>query len=138
MAILLRLILVFSLFAQPFPGLAMQRCAGMPESPARLGGDTSEAEECGCCHPGASGASDCPLSSKGFAGCNCKASQQETPKTPPPGPEHKPLSQLLAFVPLLVMFMPEPAARSFVWHGEDALLGRSSPSKQSLLCVWLM
>ncbi|MBX3381499.1 MAG: hypothetical protein KF805_15495 [Phycisphaeraceae bacterium] len=138
MAAFIRFILVLSLLAQSFPALAMQRCAGMPEASARVAANTPQDQECGCCQLGVSGAPDCPLSSQAFADCNCRASQQEAPKTPPPGPENKPLTQLLAFVPVLMVFVREPAVLSFVWHGDDALLRRSSPSIQSLLCVWLI
>ncbi|MGE3108378.1 MAG: hypothetical protein AB7G11_03845 [Phycisphaerales bacterium] len=139
MYLVFRAILIASLLLQPFAGLLPQRCVGMPDAAALVSMGMPAGATCDCCGGDADGASvECPMAKDSYVGCNCKASQQEAPQTPPPGPEHKPLTQLLAFVPVLIMLVPEPAARSFVWHGDDALLRRSSPSIQSLLCVWLM
>lgn len=139
MALLVRLILALSLVVQSVPGLAVQRCVGMPGAGA-AGAEKIEQPVCSCCGGGDDGAAaPCPFASNGYVGCNCKESQEQEPKPLPGDPKTEQLQHLLAFVPVLTVVLPPlPLPTAMMRTGSETPPWRTSHSVQSLLCVWLI
>lgn len=140
MGIILRVILIGSLFLQSLPGLVTQRCVAMPTVSELAAAGMAPDAGCSCCGPSDNEAAvECPMAKNGYIGCNCKNPQPDEPKTPPANEKSRQLEQLFAAVTLVVaILVPEPAPVSVRWTDYEPPSRSGSHSIQSLLCVWLM
>lgn len=141
MTLLSRLILVLALLLQPFQGLTVQRCVGMP--PAAVPAARTAEIDCSCClttDSDTKGArAECPFAAQQYAGCNCKEAQRDKPVPPPGERKADHVAQVLTLAPAVTWtFLSEPAIRIPALLGSVSTARPSGHAIRQLQCTWLI
>lgn len=134
MAILVRLILAFSILWQSVMGLTSGTCAAKPVAV----GCAVATAMCECCQDGEGNRTPCPMAANSSIGCNCSATHDRDPVPPPTDTSIKQLPRLVALpIAFSIAALVAPATCGSWRDRTDTVTSRAGHSIQSILCVWL-